>query len=136
MKNVFLFLFLWVPLTGSLHADEMSKPAQDTGLKPITIRGTLVDTSCYFSEGLTGNDHDGMTRCGTACLNSGVPAGVLEGDKVYILIFPSKAFANYVGQSVEIEGEAYGDNLIHPRKAVVIGKTGSKPIQLRGFEMM
>jgi len=100
------------------------------------IRGTLIDSSCYFEEGQQADEHDGMTSCGKDCLDSGVPAGVLVGDKVYILIFPSTAFSDYVGKTVEIKGQPYGDNLIHPIKAMVIDKDGKKPIKLDGFEMM
>jgi|ERR1700677_827110 len=124
----------WV--AGTAFADEMANMSQDSKGKTITVRGTLVDTSCYFSEGQKGDDHDNMKGCGKDCLNSGEPAGVLVDDKVYVLIFPAKAFADVVGKTVEIKGEAYGDNLIHPQKAVVIDKTGKKPIKLTGFEMM
>ncbi len=109
---------------------------QGSKTKTITVRGILVDTSCYFEERQTGDEHDGMAGCGKACLLSGEPAGVLVGDKVYVLIFPPKAFAEVVGKEVEITGEPYGDNLIHPQKAEVIDKNEKKPLKLRGFEMM
>jgi hypothetical protein len=115
--------------------DDVVKEQEPKG-KTITIRGTLVDTSCYFKEAQKDNEHDGMDTCGKDCLISGVPAGVLAADKLYILIFPSKAFADYVGKVVEIKGEAYGDNLVHPKKAVVIEKGVKRPIKLMGFEMM
>ena len=123
-------------LAGYAFADETADKNQDSKAKTITVRGILVDTSCYFEEGQKGNDHDGMEACGKDCLNSGVPAGVLVGDKVYILIFPAKAFADVVGKEVEIKGEPYGENLIHPKKAIVIDKSGKKTIKLIGFEMM
>jgi hypothetical protein len=121
---------------GYVFADETVNKDPDSKGKTITVRGTLVDTSCYFEEGQKGDDHDSMEACGKNCLLSGIPAGVLVGDKIYVLIFPSKAFADYVGKVVEIKGEAYGDNLIHPQKAVVVDKAGKKPIKLTGFEMM
>ncbi len=132
MKKTAAILALFGLLAGVAFADE----SQNSDGKPVTVQGILIDTDCYFKEGQTGNDHDGMTGCGTACLNSGVPAGVLAGGKVYVLIFPSKAFANIVGKKVEVEGEAYEGNLIHPHKAAILGKEGRKPIQLTGFEMM
>jgi hypothetical protein len=131
-----MILILSGLVTGAAFSDETADKDQDSRGKTITVQGTLIDTSCYFAEGQKGDDHDGMKACGKDCLNSGEPAGVLVDDKVYVLIFPAKAFADYVGKVVEIKGEAYGDNLIHPKKAVVVDKTGKKPIKLTGFEMM
>lgn len=120
----------------SVAQAESTQADPKSDVKSIQIQGTLVDTSCYFEEGQKTDDHDGMKACGKSCLESGIPAGVLVGDKVYILIFPAKAFADYVGKTVEIKGDPYGDNLIHPHKAFVIEKEGKKPIKLTGFEMM
>lgn len=121
---------------GQVLAAEAPSHGQGSNGKAVTVRGTLIDTDCYFKEGLTGDEHDDMKGCGKACLLAGVPAAVLAGGKVYILVFPSKAFAVYVGKTVEIQGEAWGDNLIHPQKAFVVDPAGKKPIKLRGFEMM
>lgn len=136
MKKIFMILVFAGLITDYVFADGTTDQDQDSKAKIIMVQGTLVDTSCYFAEGQKGDDHDGMEGCGKDCLNSGVPAGVLVDDKVYILIFPSKAFADVVGKTVEIKGEAYGNNLIHPKKAEVVDKDGKKPIKLTGFEMM
>ena len=126
MKKTLMILALIGLMAGYVFADETVNKDADSKGKTITVRGTLVDTSCYFEEGQKGDEHDSMEACGKNCLISGVPAGVLVGDKVYILIFPAKAFADYVGKNVEIKGEAYGDNLIHPQKALVIDRSGKK----------
>ena len=136
LKKLFMILTLLGLVSGYAFADEMANKDQDAKGKTITVQGTLVDTSCYFEEGQKGDEHDNMKACGKDCLNSGVPAGVVVGDKVYILIFPAKAFADYAGKIVEIKGESYGDNLIHPKKAFVVDKAGKKPIKLTGVEMM
>ncbi|HTA77607.1 MAG TPA: hypothetical protein VK791_10645 [bacterium] len=136
MKKVLVVLVFIALAVGQTFADDAPAKDSDSKSKTITVQGTLVDTSCYFEEGQKGDDHDGMKACGKDCLNSGIPAGVLVDDKVYILIFPAKAFADLVGETVEIKGEAYGDNLIHPKKAFVVDKNGKKPIKLTGFEMM
>lgn len=131
-----MILVLLTLAVGQSFADNAAAKDLDSNGKTITVRGTLIDTSCYFEEGQKGDDHDGMKGCGKDCLNSGIPAGVLVDDKVYILIFPAKAFADLVGETVEIKGDVYGDNLIHPTKAFVVDKNGKKQIKLTGFEMM
>jgi hypothetical protein len=136
LKKILMILALMGLTAGYVFADEAVNKDADSKGKTITVRGTLVDTSCYFEEGQKSDDHDSMEACGKNCLISGVPAGVLVGDKVYILIFPSTAFADYVGKIVEIKGDVYGENLIHPQKATVVDKTGKKSIKLSGFEMM
>jgi hypothetical protein len=136
LKKTLIILALLALAVGQTFADDPASKDSDSKGKTITIQGTLVDTSCYFAEGQKSDDHDGMKACGKDCLNSGVPAGVLVDDKVYVLIFPAKVFADVVGETVEIKGEAYGDNLVHPKKAFVIDKNGKKPIKLTGFEMM
>jgi hypothetical protein len=136
LRKIFMILFLLGMAVGTVWADDAANKSPDLKGKTITIRGTLVDTSCYFSDGQKGDDHGNMVSCGRDCLNSGIPAGVLVGDKVYILIFPSKVFADFVGKEVEIKGVLYGDNLIHPNKALLVDKSGKKPIKLTGAEMM
>lgn len=133
-------MMLWVlSLIGStslVRADEMAAKTSDMKAKTVILQGILVDSDCYLKEGVKGDDHDSMKACGKDCLNDGVPAGLLVGDKLYILLFPSKAFASYVGKTLEINGELYGDNIFHPSKAAVVEKSGKKNIKLSGLEMM
>src|SRR4029079_2180238 len=104
--------------------------------KTVTLKGSLVDTSCFLKEGHDGDDHDNMKACGKDCLKDGIPAGLLVGKKLYVLIFPARVFANYVGKTIEITGELYGDDMLHPSKAEVIEKKGKMTIKLAGQEMM
>jgi hypothetical protein len=112
------------------------RAAADEKSKTVTVKGTLVDTTCFLKYGYSADEHDNMKACGKDCLKDGTPAGVLVNGKLYILIFPSRVFANYVGKTVEVTGDLYGDNLLHPRKASVIEKKETKTIKLAGQEMM
>lgn len=74
--------------------------------KTVVWEGTLIDTNCYLKDhALTGNDHMGVKACGTACLKSGLPAGILTRTKQFhVLVAPSIALAPYVGQEVRVTG--------------------------------
>ncbi len=112
--------------------------AEDMGQKSktVTMTGILVDVACYLDDGETGNDHMDMKNCGTECLKGGSPAGLLVDKTLYILAFPSSAFANYAGKKVEITGDEYGTNLI-PKKASQVNSDGSKKaISIKGKAMM
>ena len=119
-------------------ADEMASMTSTTPVakKTVTVRGILVDLACYLDDGDSGNDHMGMKACGTACLNQGSPAGLLVGSQLYILIFPAANFANYVGKTVEIKGDLYGDTNLIPGKAFVVEADGKKQIPWTTKPMM
>lgn len=105
--------------------------------KKVTLTGTLVDVACYLDDGDSGNDHMGMKKCGTECLKGGSPAGLLVGKKLYILVFPASAFADYVGQQVMITATDYGNNNVVPASADAIDKDGKKKkINIKGKAMM
>jgi len=59
-----------------------------TGVTRITpkwrvLTGEIVDMGCYTSRGLKGGSH---RACGTQCVRSGVPRGLLAaGDTLYVL---------------------------------------------------
>jgi hypothetical protein len=69
--------------------------------------GTLVDATCFFDNPAdTGNVHEGMEKCGEACLRLGRPAGILTADKKFsILIAPSPDIAKYAGQTIRVTGQ-------------------------------
>ncbi len=46
----------------------------------VTVEGELVSAKCYLRADLTGNDHLGMEGCGTACVRSGNPVGLLTAE--------------------------------------------------------
>ena len=120
------------------RADEMASMTNTTPTvqKTVTVRGILVDVACYLDDGDSGNDHMGMKACGTACLNQGSPAGLLVGSRLYILVFPAANFANYVGKTVEVKGDLYGDTNLIPAKAFVVEADGKKQISWTTKPMM
>ncbi len=116
--------------TTALAKDGKAAPA----MKPVTVEGVLVDTKCHgMSNDNSPYDHTTpkgtMPGCGTACANMGIPVGLLvdgkKGGKVYVLLAPSKALADYVGETARITGmKALGEGNLLPEKAEVKGKDG------------
>jgi type 1 fimbria pilin len=138
LKKLFVFLAV-LAVMGSTSIVRAEMEMNDSGSKPtkVTLSGTLVDVTCYLDDGDTGNDHMGMKKCGTDCLNGGSPAGLLVGKKLYILVFTASAFANYVGQKVEVTGDLYGETNLIPKKANAVASDGTKKaINIKGKAMM
>ena len=78
--------------------------------KPVTIKGEVVDTMCYASMGARGASH---VKCGMACAKAGIPVGLVEGKKMYILL-PAKdgqplpaSVAENMGKVVSVTGNVY-----------------------------
>lgn len=90
-----------------------------------TVEGTLVDAKCYLGDNtLTGNDHATMKRCGTMCLKGGSTPGILTKDKrFHTLIVAAGPLADYVGQTVRINGTLHDGSIL--AKKVEINKGGS-----------
>ena len=82
--------------------------------------GTLVDSNCYLKDNsLTGNDHMGVKECGTACLKSGLAAGLLTKVKKYhVLIAPSLSLALYVGEQVRVSGSVHSHAIMADKAEV------------------
>lgn len=102
--------------------------------KPTTWQGTLVDSNCYLKDNsLTGNDHMGVKECGTTCLKSGLPAGLLTKEKVYhVLVAPAPALAPYVGQEVQVTGSLHSGAILADK--VEVRKNGGwQEIQLKSM---
>jgi hypothetical protein len=79
-----------------------------TAQETKTIKGEVVDVSCYVAEGAKGEDHE---TCALACLQAGEPAGILEEGtgKVYVVITmdhsnPATKVIPYVAKMVEVKG--------------------------------
>jgi hypothetical protein len=79
--------------------------------------GEVVDVACMVSKGAHGADH---ADCGSKCIKSGLPVGLMVGDTTYILIGAdhkpmNDALAAHVGHTVTVTGakfESKGANLI------------------------
>ncbi len=48
-----------------------------------TLTGEVLDMSCYLTAGAHGRGH---AACAAMCLKAGEPAGLLVGDKAYLLV--------------------------------------------------
>ncbi|HEY5998149.1 MAG TPA: hypothetical protein VI078_02480 [bacterium] len=72
-----------------LLAPWMTALAAAAGQEKVSIKGEIIDTYCYATEGAKG---DGHRECALACAKAGIPVGLLEDgtDKVYVLL-PNKA---------------------------------------------
>ncbi len=58
-----------------------------------TVKGEVLDLSCYMDAGAKGKAHYVCTR---ACLDKGLPAGILGSDgKVYLLVENHRKAAAY-----------------------------------------
>ena len=66
-------------------------------------------------------------------MKDGTPAGLLVGKELYILVFPSPAFADYAGKTLEITGKIYGGHNLVPMKANVVEKGKKTPIKLKSM---
>jgi len=67
-------------LVGALGAS----PALDLkSRKPITVRGEILDLSCYLEKGLSGAVHQ---DCAKMCLQSNVPMGLMTADSTLFLL--------------------------------------------------
>ncbi len=92
--------------------------------KEVTLEGTLVDSKCYLGMGETENDHGAMKNCGTMCLKGGTPGGLLTKDKKFhAIIAPSTALADYVGQTIRVQGSNHNGSIM--AKKVEVRKNGN-----------
>jgi len=58
--------------------------AHDIEGKPVTIKGTVVDTGCYFAHEGSGPKH---VACATMCAKAGIPLAIVdESGKLYLPI--------------------------------------------------
>jgi hypothetical protein len=63
----------------SAVAQGMGSPPQG---KEVTITGTVIDVSCKFGQGLSGDSH---RMCSQVCADKGIPLAILGSDgKLYI----------------------------------------------------
>ena len=90
MKKIAL-LFLMIAFTGIIALsggdDKGSKDKKSTA-KQTTIKGEVVDVSCYLAHGDDGKG-DAHKGCGQACAKNGGPLGILTSDgKLYVSVLP------------------------------------------------
>jgi hypothetical protein len=70
-------------ISGPLQAQEKEKMAMKAPpSKDATVTGTVVDVSCKFGQGLTGQEH---RMCAQVCADKGIPLAILGDDgKLYL----------------------------------------------------
>ncbi len=73
-----------------------------------TLKGEILDLSCYMSQGAHGKEHQ---KCAQSCINRGIPMGLLtEKGEVYLLLENHKQAEAYAtaksnaAETVEIKG--------------------------------
>ena len=81
-----------------------------------TLKGVIVDVSCYIKAGAHSASHK---KCGTACANAGMPIGLLAGKTLYILAGEEEGasinpkYAEYVDDEVEVKGKTFDRSGAH-----------------------
>jgi hypothetical protein len=86
MKNLrIVVVAITIALAAIAGADD-KKAAEQSGEQ--TIKGEIVDTHCYLSRGMKGEEHAG---CGNACINRDVPAALLAEDGTLYLLLNEKS---------------------------------------------
>ncbi len=91
--------------------------------KPLTVTGEVVDVSCYTQLGKRGEGHK---ACGTKCVASGSPAGLLTAEGTLYILMPephhprrdgqaslAKYLSEKMAQTLTISGMASNHGGIH-----------------------
>ena len=74
-------------LAGAGIAAAQAMPMQHPKGTQRTITGTVIDVSCKFGQGLTGDSH---RQCAQVCAGKGIPLAILAKDgKLYIPTSPN-----------------------------------------------
>lgn len=97
------------PSIASAQAGQMGKPPEG---KDATITGTVIDVSCKFGQGLSG---DGHRMCGQVCADRGIPLAILGSDgQLYIpttAAMPGEGqnarLREYAEQTVTVSGKVF-----------------------------
>jgi hypothetical protein len=102
---------------------------EDAGAAKQTWTGELVDMDCYSSGQAKGEDHK---ACATHCMSSGIPAGLLVGDKAYTLLTNPVPLSQYAASQARVTGELRKDTQsIAPSKIEVKQGDDWKEIALK-----
>ena len=106
-------------------ADESKK-----GTAKKTFEGTLVDVKCYsLDHKNTGDKHGDMDGCGKACLEQGLPAGLVTGGHLYVLAADPRPLADHVGQKAKLQGDLK-DNILIPSSTFKITGADGKEVEV------
>ncbi len=96
-------------LLGILAAPEVSRAEEN-----VTVKGEVVDLSCYLAKGEKGPGH---RMCAQMCAKGGLPIGLLTSDgALYLLLSehdnpaPYEAAKKLAGDNAEIRGKKFTRN--------------------------
>lgn len=91
-----------------------------------TVTGSVVDVSCKFGQGLSGNDH---RMCAQFCADKGVPLAILGTDgKLYI---PTSTAMPGEGQNARLKEFAEQDVTV---TGMVFDASGASAIQIASIK--
>lgn len=90
-------LFAAALLTLPAAAQAQGMGAQPQG-KAVTVTGVVVDVSCKFGQGLTGDQH---RMCAQVCADKGIPLAILADDGT--LYIPTSAAMPGEGQNQRLK---------------------------------
>ncbi len=104
-------------------------PCAAGGGKSITVAGTLVDTRCFSkNRSWSGNDHGAVKGCATACAKMGIPAAVLSGDEMFVVVAPAPILAEHMAKQVRMTGTEVQSGMVVPAKLEVKTASGWKTV--------
>ena len=101
---VYGLILVCLVVTAAVYAGEKAAVTEKT------VKGELVDTMCYASMGAKGEGH---AKCAMVCAGKGMPVGLVEGSKMYILLPPKdsqglpKSVTDHMGKEVSVTGKVY-----------------------------
>src|SRR5205814_10733520 len=71
------------------------------------VSGGVVDMMCYVDHNAVGEKHG--KSCGTKCIKSGGPVGIVSEDKAYLVVGEHKPIneqlAEYCGKTITVKGK-------------------------------
>lgn len=101
-------------LIGAFAFFSLGAFAQEQEAAPQTVKGEVIDMSCYMDHGAKGEAHK---KCAETCIKKGLPAGLLTADgQLYLLVenhSKEKAYAKlskYAAEDVAITGKVANKN--------------------------
>lgn len=132
MKKVFFAVLACMLMFGISDSQAQGKEGKKKEeAKQSTIKGEVVDVSCYLAHG-DGGKGDAHKECGQACAKNGAPLGILTKDgKLYVSLLPddhkngpNALLIDHVSHQVEATGivrSKGGTNAIMITKVMMAG---------------
>ncbi len=122
-----------VALVG-ISAQQHSEHGGQAG-KAITVQGEVVCLSCYLTHGAKGESH---AKCATACINKGLPMGILTKDGKLFVVLEDHAKASayqqlkkFAAKTVTVTGVVASRNGITGIAVQKVGEAAAKPAKVQ-----